>query len=206
MPEAIPGGASGESPARFPLAAGEIVVAIYRIAFGRPGEHDVFANALVRWVDFTIPVVLFLGLHLVYETQRDVRVAHVMATSPRAAGIVLGVLAAGTLLRLVVASAVTWALARGLAAPERVRPGLLGYVWMEAALVSPGIMILRGAVSGHTPVWMVVVFGIGSMLFLFYGAARVMRVAFGLSNIGLGVLFALAGSIISYVIDQLLPW
>jgi hypothetical protein len=206
MAEMLPTSANGEQPAQFPLPAGQIVAAIYRIVFGRPGDHDVFANALVRWVDFIVPVILFLGLHLVYETQRDVRVAHVMAISARAAGIVLGVLAAGTLLRLVVASAATWVLARGLAAPERVSPGLLGYVWMEAALVAPGVIILRGAVSGHTPVWMVVVFGFGSMLFLFYGAARVMRVAFGLSNIGLGVLFALAGSIISYVIDQLLPW
>jgi len=206
MAETLPPSANGEQPAQSPLPAGQIVAAIYRLVFGRPGDHDVFANALVRWVDFIIPVVLVLGLHLVYETQRDVRVAHVMATSPRAAGIVLGVLAAGILLRLVIAVAVTWALARGLALPERILPGLLGYVWMEAALVSPGIMILRGAVTGHTPVWMVVAFGFGSMLFLFCGAARVMRVAFGLSNIGLGVLFALAGSIISYVIDQLLPW
>ena len=198
---------SGEgSPGRLPLSAGQIVAAIYRIAFTRPGNHDVFANARVRWFDFIVPVVLFLVLQVGYETQRDAHLAHVLAISVRNAEIILGIITAGILIRLVVATAVTAVLAYGLASRERVGPGLLGYVWMQAVLVAPWVMILRGAFTGNIPVWMTVVLGFGSTLYLIYGASRVLRVAFGLSNIGLGVLFALAGSIVSYAVDRLIPW
>jgi len=206
MAETIQRGMGDEPPARFPLPAGQIVAAIYRIVFSRRGDHDVFANAAVKSLDFIVPVILFAGFHLVYEVVRDARLQHAIATNARAAAIILGVLAAGALLRLLVAAAVTGVLARGFAEPGRIKPGLLGFVWMEAVLVSPWIIILRSGVSGHDPVWMIVAFGFVPMLFLIYGAARVMRVAFGLSNLGLGFLFALAGSIISYLIDNLIPW
>jgi hypothetical protein len=204
MADTIPPRA-GTAPQRFPLTGGEIVAAIYRIVFRRR-DDDVFANAAIRWTDFIAPVLIFLALDLIYETASEPEMRRVASASGRAALIIYGILAGGILLRLLVATGVTWGLARVFAAPARIGPGLLGYVWMETALVSPGIIIVRSGIGGHDPVWLIIIGGFLPLLFLFYGASRVMSVAFGLSHLGFGFLFAVAGSVISYLVERLISW
>ena len=194
------------APQRFPLTGGEVVAAIYRIVFRGRGDNDVFANAAIRWTDFIAPVLIFLALDLIYETATEAEMRRVASTSGRAAFIIYGILAGGILFRLLVATGVTWGLARVFAAPARIGPGLLGYVWMETALVSPWIIIVRSGIGGDDPVWLIIIGGFLPLLFLFYGASRVMSVAFGLSHLGFGFLFAVAGSVISYLVERLISW
>jgi hypothetical protein len=191
------------APQRFPVTGGQIVAAIYRIAFSGRADNDVFANAAVRWTDFIAPVLVFLALHMVIEISDDADLRR--AASSPAAVLVCAILVAGILFSLLVAVAVTWGLARVFASPARVVPGLLGYMWMEAALISPWIMIVRSGISGYAPVWLVIFGGFVPFLFLFFGASRVMSVAFGLSHFGFGFLFAVAGSVVAYFVAYLIP-
>jgi hypothetical protein len=186
-----------------PLAGGAVIGAIYRIVFNRPGDNDVFRAATVRWTDFILPVAVFVVLNLTYEIGSDRDLRSAVHASPRSAVIVIGLIGAAILLRAVIGLAVTWVLAKGLASPGRVGPGLLAYMWTQAALISPWVIVLRGGVSGHDPMWMIVLFGFVPALFLFYCAGRVMRVAFALPGLGLGILFALLGSAVSYFVDSL---
>jgi hypothetical protein len=192
-------------PQLFPLTGAEIVAAIYRIVLRGPGGNDVFANAAIRWTAFITPVLIFLALDLIYETASEPEMRRAVSASGRAALIIYGILAAGILFRLLAATGVTWGLARIFAAPARIGPGLLCYVWMETALVSPWIIIVRSGIGGYDPVWLIIVGGFLSLLFLFYGASRVMSVAFGLSHLGFGFLFAVAGSVISYLVERIIP-
>ena len=196
---------SDDAPQRFPLTGGEVVAAIYRIVFRGPGGNDVFANAAIRWTDFIAPVVVFLVLHVIYETATDVDIRHALSAGGRAAMIIFPILGGGILFSLFVAMAVTWGLARVFALPGRVGPGLLGYLWMEAALISPWAMIVRAGISGYDPLWFIMLGGFFPMLALLFGASRVMSVAFGLSHLGFGFLFAVAGSVVAYLVAYLIP-
>jgi hypothetical protein len=204
-PDTIQPRSEADPRARFPLGFEKVIGAIYRIAFSRPGDHDVFRNAAVGWTDFLAPLALHLVLNTTYAITSDTPLREAVATGARPVGIFLGLIAAGILLRAVVGFAVTWALAYGLAAHERVGPGLLAYLWMQAILISPWVIVLRG-VSGHDPLWMIVLFGFVPALYLLYCASRVMRTAFALPNLGFGLLFAMTGNVVSYVVDSLIPW
>ncbi len=196
-------GADGDSLPPRPLDSVGVIGAIYRIAFNRPGDNDVFRAAAARWFDFILPIAVFVVVNLTYEIGSDRDLSSAVHASPRSAGIVIGLIGAAIMLRAVIGLAVTWVLAKGLAAPGRVGPGLLAYIWTQAALISPWVIVLRGGVTGHDPMWMIVLFGFVPALFLFYCASRVMRVAFALPGLGLGILFALLGSAVSYAVDSL---
>jgi hypothetical protein len=147
----------------------------------------------------------FLILHVIYEAARDADIRHAVSADGRAAMIIFPIFVGSILFSLFVAVAVTWGLARIFALAGRVGPGLLGYVWMEAVLISPGIMIVRSGLSGYAPLWFIMLGGFFPMLALLFAASRVMSVAFGLSHLGFGFLFAVAGSIVAYLVAYLVP-
>jgi hypothetical protein len=186
-----------------PLEVVRVIGAIYRIAFNRPGDNDVFRAAAVRWNDFIAPIASFVVINLTYEIANDRDLRHALEGGPRAVVIVVGLIGAAILLRAVIGLAVTWGLAKGMAAPGRIGPGLLAYAWTQAALISPWVIVLRNGVSGHDPLWMIVLFGFVPALFLLTCASRVMRVAFALPGVGFGLLFVLLGSAVSYAVDSL---
>jgi hypothetical protein len=102
-----------------------------------------------------------------------------------------------------VALTVTWGFGGGFGTPDRVGPGLLAYLWMQAALIAPWIIPGRLLIATHGPEWLVLVLGFGMVLTMFIAAGRVMRVVFGLSSLGLGIFVAIAGSAVSYAVDRL---
>ena len=65
-------------------------------------------------------------------------------------------------------------------------------------------MIVRGGIGGYAPLWFIMLGGL-PMLALLFGASRVMSVAFGLSHLGFGFLFAVAGSVVAYLAAYLVP-
>jgi len=193
-----------EDAVRLRRTAGDYIVSIYKIAFSRPGDHDVFRNAIVRWTDFILPLLVFVVVQVAYAIGTSAEARHLISINARATAIVLAFVAGGTALRFIVAGAVTWGLAKLIAAPERVLPGLVGYLWTVAALVAPGIMIVRFGVSAHEPWWALVIHGIAAIAIAIFFPMRIMKVAFGLPGMGTAFLLAIAGSIVSYVTDFLL--
>jgi hypothetical protein len=105
----------------------------------------------VRWTDFIAPVLLLLALHIEQSLAAAPAVRRAMDVSLRNTLIILAALGAGVLLRLAVTLAVTWGLGKMLAAPERVLPGLIGYVWAQAVLIAPGILLIRLGLSPYEP-------------------------------------------------------
>lgn len=189
---------------RLRRTVGDYIVSIYKIAFGRPGDHDVFRNAEVRWTDFILPLVLFVVIQVGYAIGTSAEARHLVSINARATAIVLAIVTFGTAMRFIVAGAVTWGLARLVAAPERVLPGLVGYLWTIAALVAPGIMIVRFGVSAHEPWWALVMHGVAAVAVAIFFPMRIMKVAFALPGMGTAFLLAVAGSIVSFVVDFLL--
>jgi hypothetical protein len=189
-----------------PLAFDSVIGAIYRIAFGRPGDHDVFRNALVRWTDFVGPLVVLVVITVGYQLASNPAVLRTMNASFNATVIVLGLGIAGAGLRALIGLGVTFGLAKGTVAPERLAPGLLAYAWMQAALVAPLMIVGHRMSTGGGPTWMIITFGLGLLLFIIVGATRVMRVAFGLSNAAWGGVLAFAGMLVSYAVDRIIPW
>jgi hypothetical protein len=164
-----------------------------RIALGRPGDHDVFRNALVRWTDFIGPLVVLVVITVGYQLASNPAVLRTMNANFNATVIVLGLGIAGAGLRALIGLGVTFGLAKGTVAPERLAPGLLAYAWMQAALVAPLMIVGHTMSTGGGPTWMIVTFGLGLLLFIIVGATRVMRVAFGLSSAAWGGVLAFAG-------------
>ena len=194
--------AAAAAPA-YRLAFDSVIGAIFRIAFGRPGDHDVFRNASVRVIDFVGPVVVLVVINVAYELSTDPLVQRAMSASSNVGAKVLGLLAGGVLLRALVNLAVTYGLAKGAVAPDRVGPGMLAYAWMHAALVGPWTLLGKSVVSGGGPEWLILLLGGGILLFLVVGASRIMSIAFGVS-VGFGAAFAWAGSVVSFLVDQLI--
>lgn len=181
----------------------DYIGAVYRIAFSRPGDHDVFRDAIVRWTDFIAPVLLLLALHIGHSLAAAPTVRRAMDVSLRNTVIILAVLSAGVLLRLTVTLGVTWGLGKMLAAPERVASGLIGYVWTQAALIAPGILLIRLGLHPHAPWWSLALDAIAAFFVAIWFPAKVMRVAFGLPGMGSAILITLAGSVVSYLVDYL---
>lgn len=195
-------GESGAPARRAPLFD-EVIGAVYRIAFGRPGDHDMFRTIIVRWSDFVMPIVVVVAVNLAYELIRDPQLRVAMNASFQASLIVLGILVGGLLLRTAVALAVTWGVGGGLSTPDRVGPGLLAFQWAQAALITPWVILGRLLVGTHGPEWLVLLLGAGILVAMIGGVARVMRVAFGLPSLGQGFFVALAGPLVSYIVDRL---
>jgi len=181
----------------------DYIGAIYRIALGRPGDHDVFRDAIVRGSDFIAPVLILLALHIGHSLAAAPAARRAMEISTRNAAIILSVLAAGVLLRLAVTVAVTWGLGKMLATPERVLPGLIGYVWTQAALIAPGILLIRLGLTPHAPWWSIALDVAATFAIAVWFPAKVMRVAFGLPGIRSAILITLTGSVVSYLVDYL---
>lgn len=192
-----------EAPVRHRLAFDTVIGAVYRIAFGRPGDHDVFRGATVRWTDFILPIVALVAFNLAYEIGRDPQLRVAMNASLQASLIVLGILTGGLLLRVTVALGVTWGIGGGLSTPDRVGPGLLAFQWAQAALITPWVILGRLLIGTHGPEWLVLLFGAGILIAMIGGVARVMRVAFGLPTLGQAIFVALAGPSVSYIVDRL---
>jgi hypothetical protein len=204
---ADPAHQSAGQPAPAPhLAFDAVIGAIFRIAFGRPGDHDIFRNASVRATAFIGPIMVLAVINLAYELSIDPQLQRAIKTSFNVTVTVLGLLVGGTLLRMAIGLAVTYGLAKGAVAPERVGPGLLAYAWMQAVLVTPWTILGRTTLGNHGPEWMMLLFGAGILVFVVYATSRIMCVAFGLTNFAWGTLFAFAGSVVSYVVDRLIPW
>ena len=182
----------------------DYIVAIYKIAFSRPGDHDVFRDAIVRWTDFIPPLLVFVVIQVAYAIGTSAEARHLISINARATAIVLTFVAGGIALRIIVAGAVTWVLGKLIAAPERVLPGLIGYLWTVAALVAPSIMIVRFGVTAHEPWWALVIHGVAAIAVAIFFPTRIMKVAFGLPGMGYAFLLAIAGSVVSYVTDILL--
>jgi hypothetical protein len=200
-------GAGAAAPAPAPrLAFDAVIGAIFRIAFGRTSDHDIFRNASVRWIDFIGPIVVLTIINLAYELSVDPQLQRAMNASLNVTVMVLGLLVGGTLLRMTIGLGITFGLAKGAVAPERVGPGLLAYAWMQAVLVTPWTILGRTTLSNHHPEWLVLLLAGGIVVFVIYATSRIMCVAFGLSAFAWGTLFAFAGSVVSYVVDRLLPW
>jgi hypothetical protein len=87
---------------------GEYIGAVYRIIFGRPGDHDVFGDALVRWTDFIMPGLVIIFLHLGYTISSTPALRVVMNMRLQPSMLAVGVLSFGVLLRLAVTLVVTW--------------------------------------------------------------------------------------------------
>jgi len=201
-----PVGPSGASPApAYPLAFDEVIGAVFRIAFGRPGDHDVFRNTSVRATDFIGPVVVLVVINVAYELSTDAQLQRAMGLNFNTGAMLLGLLVGGILLRAVINLAVTYGLAKGAVAPDRVGPGLLAYAWMHAVLVGPWTLLGKSVVSGGGPEWLILLLGGGLLLFLVVGTSRIMSIAFGVSA-GFGAAFAWTGSVVSFAVDQLLSW
>ena len=195
-------GAAAAAPSHR-LAFDAVIGAIYRIAFNRPGDHDIFRNAIVRATDFIGPVVVLAVIHVAYELSTDPLVQRAMSASSNGGARVLGLLVGDVLLRATINLAVTYGLAKGAVAPDRVGPGMLAYAWMHAALVGPWTLLGKSVVSGGGPEWLILLLGGGILLFLVVGASRIMSIAFGVS-VGFGAAFAWTGSVVSFLVDQLI--
>jgi hypothetical protein len=88
-----------------------------------------------------------------------------------------------------------------MAAPERIAGGLVGFLWTQAALVAPVIALLRAGLDSHDPWWSLAMTGLAALAVAILFPAKVMRVAFGLSNMGAAIAIALTGSVVSYLVD-----
>jgi hypothetical protein len=196
------GGEATAAPVRLPFD--DVIGAIYRIALGRPGDHDIFRGALVRWTDFIAPIVLSIAINLTYEIARDAPLRAAMNASFKASLIVFGILIGGLLLRVTVALTVTRGIGGGLSTPDRVGPGLLAFQWAQAVWVTPWVILGRLLIGTHGPEWLVLLLGAGIVVAMVGGVARVMRVAFALPTLGQALFVALAGPILSYIVDRLL--
>jgi len=196
--------AAAPAPA-YRLAFDSVIGAIFRIAFGRPGDHDIFRNASVRWIDFIGPVVVLVVINVAYELSTDPQLQRAMNLNFNTGAMLLGLLIGGVLLRAVINLAVTYGLAKGAVAPDRVGPGMLVYAWMHAVLVGPWTLLGKSVVSGGGPEWLILLLGGGILLFLVVGTSRIMSIAFGVS-VGFGAAFAWTGSVVSFVVDRLISW
>jgi hypothetical protein len=197
---------SAASPApAYRLAFDAVIGAIFRIAFDRPGDHDIFRNASARAIDFIGPVVVLVVINVAYELSTDPLVQRAMGAGSNLGAKVLGLLIGGILLRAVINLAVTSGLAKGAVAPERVGPGKLAYAWMHAVLVGPWTLLGKSVVSGGSPEWLILLLGGGILLFLVVSTSRIMSIAFGVS-VGFGAAFAWTGSVVSFLVDQLISW
>jgi hypothetical protein len=174
------------------LAATEAVGAVYRMGFKRGATDSVLDDVAVDWFDLILPIAALFALSVVVAGV-EVFSAKGSATELPLA-LVLAASVGAQLLRFSVAAVVTWALARHLAVRERVLPGFLAYLWMEAALLQPWLWIVRSSIGGEDPWWVVIFFGYVPTAAMIFVAGRVMEMAFKLSSIWLGIFLALAGT------------
>lgn len=195
---------AGATAAPRRLVFDEVIAAIYRIARGRAGSHDIFYGTSVRWTDFIAPIVLVVAVNLAYELTTDAPLRAAMNASFKASVIVLGIIVGALLLRVAVALTVTWGIGGGLSTPDRVGPGLLAFQWAQAVWVTPLVILGRFLIAAHGPEWLTLLLGAGIVVAMVGGVARVMRVAFALPTLGQALFVALAGPILSYIVDRLL--
>jgi hypothetical protein len=183
----------------WPLTSGEFISAVYRTAFGRTGGRDLFGDAPVPWRRF-IPPVLILTVLCVIQSFRDGSVPAALRnrTLP-VAMLLLAVLAVVLLLVFMVSVGVVWILGRIMAPRDRVRVGVLSYLWLQAALLQPWITLTR-PMLGPNDTFLAISMGI-TLLAIVAGSGRVLQVAFRLDGLGRGVFIVLAAAIVGYLIS-----
>jgi len=199
--------AEGPGPMAKRLAFAAVIGAVYRIAFARHdgGDGDIFAGAAVRWTDFIAPILVVLAINAACEIFSDAELRSLMQLSLDGSVALPGLLLAEIGLRVAVGLGVTLALADNFAPVDRIGPGLLAYQWMQAALLAPWTVLARLATGQH-PIWLEVAFALGMALAMIFCAARVMRAAFALPGLALGICIAWCGSIASFAVDRLIDW
>jgi hypothetical protein len=191
------------TPARR-LAFDEVIGAIYRLAFRRPGDHDIFGNAQVRWTDFVAPVLVILVIGLTYDIGSDRELRAAMNINLTMSIKVLGIMLGGLMLRTAIGLFVTFLITAPNVAPARVGAGMLAYAWTQAVLIVPWMILARTTLDPHGPVALEIALVVGMLFGIVFCSARVMQVAFAFSGLGMGVLIVLAGNFVSDLADRLL--
>jgi len=131
--------AAGGESVRYPVTAGEIIGAIYRIAFRHRDEEALFARARVEWADLPVPFFLLVFLSLILAT--------IGAKYPASSLLLVLDLAFATL-RAAIAAGLTWTLGAMFTTPERGLTGTLVYSGCTSCWCSRGSLSCARASAG----------------------------------------------------------
>jgi hypothetical protein len=175
---------------------------VLRIAIAGPGGQDPFAGARLRVLDALPPLVLAVAIAVIGAAAGAGMVMH-DPTSPQAADL-LALHAAVNLARILVAAGVTYIVAQ-LFAPDRIRPGLIAYLWAHALLISPWLVLITHVINAGDPAFWLILASAGSLVPAVGGTTRVMRVAFDLPDLPSAIFISVAGAVLSGVLMLLVP-
>jgi hypothetical protein len=176
--------------------------AVLRIAIAGPGGQDPFAGSRLRVLDALPPLVLAVAIAVIGAAAGAGMLMH-DPTSPEVADLV-ALHAAVNLARILVAAGVTYIVAQ-LFAPDRIRPGLIAYLWAHALLISPWLALTTHVINASDPASWLILASAVSLAPAVGGITRVMRVAFDLPDLPSAIFISVAGAVLSGALMLLVP-
>jgi hypothetical protein len=176
--------------------------AVLRIAIAGSGGQDPFAGARLRVLDALPPLVLAVAVAVIGAAAGAGMLMHDLTWPPVADLVALH--ATVNLARILVAAGVTYIVAQ-LFAPDRIRPGLIAYLWAHALLISPWLALITHVINASDPApWLMLASAV-SLAPVVGGTTRVMRVAFDLPDLPSAIFISVAGAVLSGALMLLVP-
>ena len=173
---------------------------VLRIAILGSGGQDRFAGLRLRVLDALPPLVLAVAIAVIGAAAEA---GMHDPTAPQFADL-MALHAAINLARILVAAGVTYIVAQ-LFAPDRIRPGLIAYLWAHALLISPWLVLITHVINASDPAPWLILASAGSLVPVVAGTARVMRAAFDLSDLPSAIFISVAGAVLSGALMLLVP-
>jgi hypothetical protein len=176
---------------------------VLRIAILGSGGQDRFAGLRLHVRDALPPLVLAVAIALIGAAAGAGRLVLHDPTAPQVADL-MALHAAVNLARILVAAGVTYIVAQ-LFAPDRIRPGLIAYLWAHALLISPWLVLITHVINASDPAPWLILASAGSLAPVVGGTTRVMRVAFDLPDLPSAIFISVAGAVLSGALMLLVP-
>jgi hypothetical protein len=176
---------------------------VLRIAIAGRGGQDPFAGLRLRLRDALPPLVLAVAIAVIGAAAEEGMPALQDPTAAQFADL-MALHATINLARILVAAGVTYIVAQ-LFAPDRIRPGLIAYLWAHALLICPWLVLATQIIDASDPAPWLILASAGSLAPVVAGTTRVMRAVFDLPDLPSAIFISVAGAVLSGALMLLVP-